>query len=143
MHGASHHLTPTPLHPNRTYRLPTTLPARGYSFTLVPTHPPWLQVVIATHGRLKDWVSKRLLNLRTVKILVFDEADEMLKVRAGMGVSDGLEVGLCMAGLAGVPCMRSTGLTGSFFGLHSAPSSGGCGIHPLRAFVHAKLHSGQ
>lgn len=98
--------------------------------------------MIATHGRLKDWVSKRLLNLRTVKILVFDEADEMLKVRAGMGVSDGLEVGLCMAGLAGVPCMRSTGLAGSFFGLHSAPSSGGPGIHPLRAFVHAKLHTG-
>jgi superfamily II DNA/RNA helicase len=37
------------------------------------------QVVIGTHGKLKTWVSKRLLSLDSVAILVFDEADEMLK----------------------------------------------------------------
>lgn len=34
---------------------------------------------MGTHGRLKLWSSKRQLNLDTVVILVFDEADEMLK----------------------------------------------------------------
>ncbi|GAB4815736.1 hypothetical protein N2152v2_002782 [Parachlorella kessleri] len=43
------------------------------------------QVIIGTHGKLKDWVSKRLLNLRTIKILVFDEADEMLKLPGDPG----------------------------------------------------------
>lgn len=38
------------------------------------------QVVVGTHGKLKDWISRRMLNTRTMKILVFDEADEMLKV---------------------------------------------------------------
>mmetsp|Transcript_2958 Transcript_2958/g.6012 ORF Transcript_2958/g.6012 Transcript_2958/m.6012 type:complete len:483 (-) Transcript_2958:49-1497(-) len=37
------------------------------------------QVVVGTHGKLKDWISRRMLNTRTMKILVFDEADEMLK----------------------------------------------------------------
>lgn len=37
------------------------------------------QVVIGTHGKLKDWISKRILSLKDVSILVFDEADEMLK----------------------------------------------------------------
>lgn len=36
-------------------------------------------MVIGTHGRLKTWVSKRLLDIDSVVILVFDEADEMLK----------------------------------------------------------------
>lgn len=39
------------------------------------------QVVIGTHGTLKNWLSKRILSFRFVRILVFDEADEMLKVR--------------------------------------------------------------
>lgn len=47
--------------------------------------PPHPQVVIGTHGKLKNWVSKRLLDLDGVVILVFDEADEMLKVGAGGG----------------------------------------------------------
>lgn len=38
-----------------------------------------LQVVIGTHGKLKAWASKRLLELKGICILVFDEADEMLK----------------------------------------------------------------
>ncbi|KAL6759166.1 P-loop containing nucleoside triphosphate hydrolase protein [Haematococcus lacustris] len=37
------------------------------------------QVVIGTHGKLKNWASKRILNLDAIRILVFDEADEMLK----------------------------------------------------------------
>jgi len=40
------------------------------------------QVVIGTHGRLKNWVSKRLLEVDAINILVFDEADEMLKADA-------------------------------------------------------------
>ena len=38
------------------------------------------QVVVGTHGKLKDWISKRILSIKDMKILVFDEADEMLKV---------------------------------------------------------------
>lgn len=38
------------------------------------------QVVVGTHGSLKSWMSKRLLPLKFMRILVFDEADEMLKV---------------------------------------------------------------
>ncbi|GIL65509.1 hypothetical protein Vafri_19272 [Volvox africanus] len=40
------------------------------------------QVVVGTHGKLKNWVTKRLLALENVAILVFDEADEMLKADA-------------------------------------------------------------
>jgi hypothetical protein len=45
-------------------------------------------VVIGTHGKLKSWLSKRMLIPRTIKVLVYDEADEMLKVgpwRFGIG----------------------------------------------------------
>lgn len=38
------------------------------------------QVVIGTHGKLRNWLSKRMLDTSGVKILVFDEADQMLKV---------------------------------------------------------------
>ena len=38
------------------------------------------QVVIGTHGTLKNWVSKRALSPDHVRILVLDEADDMLKV---------------------------------------------------------------
>lgn len=41
-----------------------------------------LQVIIGTHGRLKNWVSKRQLDVDSISILVFDEADEMLKADA-------------------------------------------------------------
>lgn len=37
------------------------------------------QVVIGTHGKLRDWINKRVLAIKDMKILVFDEADEMLK----------------------------------------------------------------
>jgi ATP-dependent RNA helicase DDX19/DBP5 len=37
------------------------------------------QVIVGTHGKLKDWISRRVLNIKSMKILVFDEADEMLK----------------------------------------------------------------
>eukprot|EP00879_Flechtneria_rotunda_P015545 GHRR01016256.1.p1 GENE.GHRR01016256.1~~GHRR01016256.1.p1 ORF type:complete len:459 (+),score=143.72 GHRR01016256.1:226-1602(+) len=40
------------------------------------------QVIIGTHGRLKNWVSKRQLDVDRISILVFDEADEMLKADA-------------------------------------------------------------
>ena len=39
------------------------------------------QVVFGTHGSLKNWMSKRVLSVQAIRILVFDEADEMLKVR--------------------------------------------------------------
>ena len=38
------------------------------------------QVVVGTHGKLKDWISRRMLQTKNMRILVFDEADEMLKV---------------------------------------------------------------
>ena len=38
------------------------------------------QVVCGTHGRLKTWMGKRIMPTQHIKILVFDEADEMLKV---------------------------------------------------------------
>lgn len=37
------------------------------------------QVVIGTHGKLKNWLSKRTLSVSAVRILVFDEADQMLE----------------------------------------------------------------
>lgn len=37
------------------------------------------QVVIGTHGKLKNWLGKRTLDVSAVKILVFDEADQMLE----------------------------------------------------------------
>lgn len=37
------------------------------------------QVVIGAHGRLKNWVMNRMLDIDNIVILVFDEADEMLK----------------------------------------------------------------
>ena len=45
------------------------------------------QVVIGTHGTLKNLVSKRILLFRHIRILVFDEADEMLKVLHAMSWS--------------------------------------------------------
>lgn len=36
--------------------------------------------MIGTHGKLKNWLSKRTLDVAAIKILVFDEADQMLQV---------------------------------------------------------------
>src|SRR5580700_5857630 len=36
------------------------------------------RVVVATPGRLEDFMSRKLINLRTVSMLVLDEADRML-----------------------------------------------------------------
>lgn len=41
------------------------------------------QVVVGTHGKLHQWMNRRLLPARNLRILVFDEADEMLKVCEG------------------------------------------------------------
>lgn len=38
------------------------------------------QVMVGTHGQLKNLYSKRILKFQAVRIVVFDEADEMLKV---------------------------------------------------------------
>ena len=38
------------------------------------------QVMVGTHGLLKNLYSKRILKFQAVRIVVFDEADEMLKV---------------------------------------------------------------
>lgn len=40
------------------------------------------KVIIGTHGRMKNWVSQRQLEIDNIVILVFDEADEMLKAEA-------------------------------------------------------------
>lgn len=37
--------------------------------------------MVGTHGQLKNLYSKRILKFQAVRIVVFDEADEMLKVR--------------------------------------------------------------
>uniref|UniRef100_A0A061R2Y7 RNA helicase n=1 Tax=Tetraselmis sp. GSL018 TaxID=582737 RepID=A0A061R2Y7_9CHLO len=37
------------------------------------------QVIIGTLGKLKSWANKRQLQFRDMRIMVFDEADEMLK----------------------------------------------------------------
>ncbi len=36
--------------------------------------------MVGTHGLLKNLYSKRILKFQAVRIVVFDEADEMLKV---------------------------------------------------------------
>lgn len=37
------------------------------------------QVIFATHGKLKGWIGRRMMPIRNIRILVFDEADEMFK----------------------------------------------------------------
>lgn len=44
-------------------------------------------VVIGAHGKLKNWMSKRQLDVSAIKILVFDEADQMLEVGAALRVA--------------------------------------------------------
>ncbi len=44
------------------------------------------QIVIGTHGKLKNWLGKRTLDVSAVKILVFDEADQMLEVSTSFAV---------------------------------------------------------
>lgn len=46
-----------------------------------------VQVVVATPGRLIDMIERRVVNLNTVKIVILDEADEMLN----MGFKDDLD----------------------------------------------------
>ena len=36
-------------------------------------------VVIGTHGKIRHWINKKILPIKNIRILVFDEADEMLK----------------------------------------------------------------
>lgn len=38
------------------------------------------QVIIGTHGKIKTWFTRGALATRNIRLLVFDEADEMLKV---------------------------------------------------------------
>ena len=40
---------------------------------------PHEQIVVGTLGKLKSWASKRQLQFKAMRIMVFDEADEMLK----------------------------------------------------------------
>jgi len=47
-----------------------------------------VQVVVATPGRLIDMIERRVINLNTVKMVVLDEADEMLN----MGFKDDLDI---------------------------------------------------
>ena len=57
------------------------------------------QVVIGTHGRLHQWMNRRLLPARNLKILVFDEADEMLKVKPLVCMSQIAPYQVCLLGL--------------------------------------------
>ena len=43
--------------------------------------------MVGTHGQLKNLYSKRILKFQGVRIVVFDEADEMLKVRCNCEVA--------------------------------------------------------
>jgi ATP-dependent RNA helicase DeaD len=47
-----------------------------------------VQVIVATPGRLIDMIERRVINLSTVKIVILDEADEMLN----MGFKDDLDI---------------------------------------------------
>ncbi len=44
------------------------------------------QVMVGTHGSLKNLYSKRVLKFQSVRVVVFDEADEMLKVGGSISV---------------------------------------------------------
>jgi ATP-dependent RNA helicase RhlE len=44
-------------------------------------------LIIATPGRLQDFLDRNLINLRKTKILVLDEADRMLDMVSGHGLS--------------------------------------------------------
>ena len=57
--------------------------------------------MVGTHGQLKNLYSKRILKFQAVRIVVFDEADEMLKVRLQ------LLAGARRLGLAGNYCFMS------------------------------------
>jgi len=50
-------------------------------------------IVIATPGRLIDWIERKRVNLTTVKVVVLDEADEMLS----MGFSEDLNAILSLS----------------------------------------------
>jgi hypothetical protein len=69
-----------------------------------------LQVIIGTHGRLKNWVSKRQLDVDRISILVFDEADEMLKAEAFADDSGALQGAADGASL--ITCWRQQRLNG-------------------------------
>ncbi|CAD7699818.1 unnamed protein product [Ostreobium quekettii] len=43
------------------------------------------QIIFGTHGRLKFWISRRMLGLGKMKVVVLDEADNMLE---GQGFAD-------------------------------------------------------
>jgi hypothetical protein len=43
--------------------------------------------MVGTHGQLKNLYSKRILKFQAVRIVVFDEADEMLKVGLPLALS--------------------------------------------------------
>ncbi len=47
-----------------------------------------VQVIVATPGRLIDMIERRVISLKTVKVVILDEADEMLN----MGFKDDLDI---------------------------------------------------
>ena len=48
------------------------------------------QIVIATHGKLKNWLARDFIPLNHMKILVFDEADQMLAVSPSLRPAAGM-----------------------------------------------------
>jgi hypothetical protein len=87
----------------------TQTSARATRAQPTPRAPPPRKVVIGTHGRCKAWVSDRVLDLDTVRILVFDEADEMLKADAFADESGEALVLPLLPALAGSRAARGAG----------------------------------
>ena len=52
--------------------------------------------MIGAHGRLKNLLSKRQLDVSAVRILVFDEADQMLEVSHLSLMIDRAPTGICV-----------------------------------------------
>lgn len=81
-------------------------------------------VVVGTHGRLKSWVSRRTMPVDQVKILVFDEADEMLKTDAF--ASDSVRL---------ITTVRQAVARRAPGGASSAPAAAAAAVDPLQILL--------
>jgi hypothetical protein len=99
------------------------------------------QVVFGTHGRLKNWVSKRILDVDSVCILVLDEADEMLK---GDSFADDSGGDVALWGLAWFSTLRVTKEGEQSFGdegvgsCHAACQGGGSAVGLSMIMKHSR-----
>ena len=76
----------------RTFRIKTAVliggAAMGYQIRMIQRHP---HIIIGTPGRIIDHLRQRTLDLRSVKILILDEADRMLDMGFAPQVNQILE----------------------------------------------------